>query len=44
MLTPAGTGMGCLPIRDMRYQTKAIDFAADPALCGGAVGDEPVRR
>src|SRR4051812_44612887 len=45
MLTPVGTGMGCLPIRDMRHHLpdEGHDFAADAALRGCAVGDETVR-
>src|SRR5262249_60675066 len=44
MLTPAGTGMGCLPMRLIRSPDEGEDFAADAALRGGPVGDEPGRR
>src|SRR5262249_8950489 len=44
MLTPAGTGMGCLPMRLIRLPDEGEDLAADAALGGGPVGDEPGRR
>src|SRR5690349_3851860 len=43
MLTPAGTGMGCLPILLMSLPDESKDFAADAALRGGPIGDEPGR-
>src|SRR6186997_3689085 len=44
MLTPVGTGMGCLPMRLISaLPDDGHDLAADTALGGGAVGDETVR-
>src|SRR5262245_52144560 len=44
MLTPAGTGIGRLPILLMsRSPDEGDDLAADAALSRGAVGDEPAR-
>src|SRR5262245_11589736 len=43
MFTFAGTGMGCLPMRLMRLPDEGDHLAADAALSGGAVGDEPAR-
>src|SRR3954454_14924936 len=44
-LTPAGTSIGCLPIRLMRLvpgsPDEAEDLAADTLLLGGAARDEP---
>src|SRR3954462_5224247 len=44
-LTPAGTSIGCLPIRLMRMAPgspdEAEDLAADALLLGGAARDEP---
>src|SRR5215211_972765 len=43
-LTPAGTGMGSLPIRLMRLPDEAHHFAADAQLLRRPARDEPARR
>src|SRR5262245_1245606 len=47
-VTPAGTGMGDRPIRDMSTYLPsphvAEDFPADPALARLLVGEEPLAR
>src|ERR1700753_2340074 len=46
MVTPAGTGMGCLPILDIAYQLSLSlpdprhDFAADALLAGLVAGHD----
>src|SRR5215204_6486362 len=42
--TPAGTSMGCLPIRLMSLPDEANDLSADAALLSGSAGDHAGRR
>src|SRR5437764_11919335 len=42
--TPAGTWMGCLPMRDMSLPDKTNDFAADALRRGGAARDHAAGR
>src|SRR2546423_4409310 len=42
--TPAGTWMGCLPIRDMSLPDEADHFAADALGLGGAARDHAAGR
>src|SRR5262249_30760475 len=42
--TPAGTLMGCLPIRDMALPDETDHFAADAFALGGAARDHAAGR
>src|SRR3954463_2922728 len=42
-LTPAGTGIGCFPMRLIALPDEADHFAAHATLGGGAARDQPVR-